>query len=472
MNDGTADDTLEEHSEGDRAPLLPLRPHLFLVLEADQPVAGGARYALDDVDEVIIGRGRERQAERTVSGGKRQLFARMPGRWMSSKHARLVLERGEWLLEDAGSKNGTFLGGDPVKRERLKDGAIFDAGHTLFALHNALPTPRSSEADVSIPIEAAPPHFIKTLYPTTAMHLSALEKVAGSSVPLLLLGETGTGKELLARGVHKLSNRGGSFIAVNCGGLAPTLVESLLFGHVKGTFSGATSDAAGLVRAADRGTLFLDEIGDLPFGAQATLLRVLQEREVLPLGSTRPIAVDFRLVCATNQMLDALVDAGRFRSDLLARIDGFRHTLVPLRQRKGDLGVLIAVLLARIAPGRSSNIRFAPAAARELIAQEWPGNVRELEQTLARALALTSDGVIRPEHLGLRHASGTQMRAVTPEQTLDASAERLRAELIEMFARHNGSVTQVASSMGKARKQIQRWMHRFNIDPNRFRQAQ
>jgi transcriptional regulator with PAS, ATPase and Fis domain len=310
-----------------------------------------------------------------------------------------------------------------------------------------------------------------TLYPAAVMPLNALAKVACSYVPILLVGESGTGKELLANRTHTLSQRRGSFVAVNCGGLAATLVESLLFGHVKGAFSGAGTDALGLIRAAHHGTLFLDEIGCLPLGAQATLLRVLQEHEVIPVGATRPIFVDFRVVCATNQSLDNLVDNGRFRMDLLNRIDGFRHTLVPLRARKADIGIIIAALLNRLAPERLSTVRFSANAMRKLVAYDWPGNIRELEQALARALAQSADGLIRSEDLGLRLHS--EIRSLTPEPQLsgETSDPHLREELISLLATHNGSVSQVARSMGKARMQIQRWMRRFEIDPNEFRQA-
>src|SRR5262249_24796529 len=155
--------------------------------------------------------------------------------------------------------------------------------------------------------------------------LAALARIASMPIPVLLLGESGTGKEVLARAVHTLSGRSGAFVAVNCGGLSASLIESQLFGHVKGSFTGAGRDEPGLVRAADRGTLFLDEIGDLPLAAQAALLRVLQEREVVPVGGARPVAVDLRVVAATHRPLEKMAAKGDFRADLLARLSGYRH---------------------------------------------------------------------------------------------------------------------------------------------------
>src|SRR5207302_1217977 len=189
-------------------------------------------------------------------------------------------------------------------------------------------------------------------------------------------GETGTGKEVIARAIHAASRRPGAFVAVNCGALAPNLVESELFGHKKGAFSGATEDHNGLVRAADKGTLLLDEIGDLPVPTQAALLRVLQQREVLPLGTTKPMPVDLRVVAASHRDLEAEVGAGRFREDLWSRLAGYTAQLPALRDRREDLGLLVAALLARLVQTRP--IRFTSEAGLALVQYDWPRNVREL----------------------------------------------------------------------------------------------
>ncbi len=186
------------------------------------------------------------------------------------------------------------------------------------------------------------PFGLRTLLPELSESHGALARVAKkSTVPILFLGATGSGKEVLAREVHALSERKGAFVAVNCGALPLTLVESLLFGHVKGSFSGAARDEPGFVRSAEGGTLFLDEIGDLPATSQAALLRVLQEHEVIPVGATRAQRVDVRIVAATHRPLEALSETGGFRSDLLARLKGYTHRVPTLASRMPDFGVLL-----------------------------------------------------------------------------------------------------------------------------------
>src|SRR5439155_8887584 len=181
---------------------------------------------------------------------------------------------------------------------------------------------------------------LATVLPWLAREFERLQLVADSSVPVLLRGESGTGKEVLAAAIHKLSGRPGAFQAVNCGAIPPNLVESELFGHRRGAFSGAVTDHPGMVRGADRGTLLLDEVGDLTLAAQAALLRVLERHEVLPVGGNKAVRVDLRVVAATNRNLDELVAEGRFRADLLARLSGYVCVLPELRDRQEDFSLL------------------------------------------------------------------------------------------------------------------------------------
>ena len=284
-------------------------------------------------------------------------------------------------------------------------------------------------------------------------------------------GETGTGKELLARGAHELSGRSGAFVAVNCGALPTGLVESQLFGHVKGAFSGAVRDEPGFFRAADGGTLFLDEIADLPSASQAALLRALQEREVMPVGATRPAKVDLRVVAATHQPLEAMIERGGFRRDLLARLAGFTLELPPLRARRMDLGLLVASLLRRLAPDRADSVMLTPAAGQALFRHDWPLNTRELEQCLARALALAGDEPIDLHHLPATVTAprGAAPAGPSPDARFSERDARLRLELLEELARHQGNLADVARAMGKARMQVHRWCRRFGIDPNLYR---
>lgn len=270
-------------------------------------------------------------------------------------------------------------------------------------------------------------------------------------------GESGTGKELAARAVHALSGRTGRFVAVNCGALAQNLVEAELFGHVKGAYTGAAEERPGFVRAADGGTLFLDEIAELPQQTQATLLRVLQEREVVPVGSDRPIKVDIRVITASLKHLDDEVAAGRFREDLRARLLGVRVALPPLRERREDLGWLIATLLQGLQ--RSSEVTFAADAIAPLYQYEWPLNIRELE----RALAAASLGrIVQVQDLpaSIRQAGADEHRS---EQPLTSQEIALKHQLVASIRMHNGNLAAVARQLGKDRKQIQRWVKRFGL---------
>jgi transcriptional regulator with PAS, ATPase and Fis domain len=328
--------------------------------------------------------------------------------------------------------------------------------------------------------QAALPHRalgLATLVPAQGAAVAALVKIAGSDVPVLLLGETGTGKEVTARAVHALSRRTGAFVPVNCGALPETLLESQLFGHVKGAFSGAARDEVGLVRASDRGTLFLDEIGDMRAPSQVALLRLLQEREVTPVGATLPVRVDLRVVAATHRPVDAL-EAGGFRSDLYARVAGYTHRLAPLRERACDLGLLVSDLL-RSAANVPPEVTLALDLARAMARHDWPLNVRELEQALRVGVLLTSDGVLRLANApdSLRSPRSSRRSPSSPDEasepdSIDEPSEddaRIRDALIAGLQAHAGNVSRVATDLGKTRMQIHRWMKRFGIDPDAYR---
>ena len=221
---------------------------------------------------------------------------------------------------------------------------------------------------------------------------SLLDKVSRVETDVLLLGETGTGKELVAHAVHRCSRRGsGPFIPVDCAGVAPTLFESELFGHTRGAFTGAVQPKRGLIEAASGGTLFLDEIGELSIEMQAKLLRVLQEREVRPVGAIEKVAIDVRVVAATNRELPQEVQQGRFRPDLYYRLNVVPIRLPPLRDRKEDIPLLVSHFLASNAAGRHPAPAFTEEAMACLLEYDWPGNVRELGNAVARALVLNSD---------------------------------------------------------------------------------
>ena len=237
--------------------------------------------------------------------------------------------------------------------------------------------------------------------------LAQASLVAPSDSTVLLIGETGTGKELIARALHEQSRRArNTFVAVNCAALPETLVESELFGYEKGAFTGAMSRKAGKFELADRGTMFLDEIGDLPAQAQAKLLRVLQEREVQRVGGARAVAVNVRLIAATNQDLERLMQSGQFRPDLFYRLSVFPIRLPPLRERREDIPALVAYFLRHYADRQHKRVpRLAPGVLDRLTAYDWPGNVRELQNVVERAVILTRGAVITDDLFLLTHVS-------------------------------------------------------------------
>ena len=238
-----------------------------------------------------------------------------------------------------------------------------------------------------------------------------IDRVARNLAPVLVAGETGSGKELAARRIHELSGRRGAFVAVNCGAIPENLMESEFFGHRKGAFTGADADRDGFFQAARGGTLFLDEIGELPLAMQVKLLRAIQERQVRKVGSPTEEAVDARLVSATHQDLAALVMAGRFRQDLLYRLNVIEIRMPPLRDCREDIPMLAAAIVERLARQNGRTARLSKAALAGLMAYDYPGNVRELENALERALALAGDESIGVEDLRLTpHVAGSISR--------------------------------------------------------------
>jgi hypothetical protein len=351
--------------------------YLFLVLEGARLEAGGLRIALGDVARLQIGRGPVRAL---VPGPDRAQVLEVPDPRMSGAHARILRTAGAFTLEDAGSTNGTLVNGEPVATYVLRDGDILELGQTIFLYRELDAEAPARVRSLDSSTAAIPAPGFATLDPDFAVRLELLSRVAPSSLSILLLGETGTGKEMLAHGLHLLSRRPGPFVAVNCGAIPQSLVESQLFGHVRGAFSGALRDEPGLVRSAQHGTLLLDEIGDLPLGSQTALLRVLQEGEVMPVGSTHTVKVDVRIVAATHLPLADLLERGAFRRDLYARLAGYTFMPAPLRERRMDLGLLVAALLSAGKLGARCGLQLQGAAGRALVSHGWPMNVRELEQ--------------------------------------------------------------------------------------------
>jgi DNA-binding NtrC family response regulator len=269
-----------------------------------------------------------------------------------------------------------------------------------------------------------------------------LDRVAASPLPVLIEGESGTGKELVARAVHKRSPRAQApFVPVNCAAIPENLLESELFGHEKGAFTGALGRRLGLVAAADHGVLFLAEIGEIPLHMQAKLLRAIEAGELLRVGSTRPVHVDIRIVSATNKDLRTQSEKGAFREDLYYRLNGVTLRLPPLRERRGDILSLAAHFLSRL----SGQKRLSQGAAEKLTAYDWPGNIRELQMVVQRAAVLSPGDVIESRQLQLDPPRSWRADALSRNLTL----AQLEAEYIEeVLARHDGHRGQAAEALG------------------------
>lgn len=305
-----------------------------------------------------------------------------------------------------------------------------------------------------------------------------IKQVAPTDSTVLVTGESGTGKELVARALHANSLRSDKpFVAVDCTSLVESLLESELFGHVKGSFTGAVQTKTGLFKVADGGTLFLDEISSMSLTTQAKLLRVLQQREVTPIGATTPIPVDIRLVAATNRPLRAMVQEGSFREDLLFRLNIIPIDLPPLRTRKGDLSVLVSHFLEKFAEELGKDIRgLSPDAMAELEQHPFPGNVRELENIIQRGVVLAEGNLIRRSDLELLgqecvHADTNQYIPQTVDELKetkrilrDKATEPLeKAFVIQALERNNWNITRAAEETGMQRPNFQTLMKKLNI---------
>jgi two-component system NtrC family response regulator len=288
-----------------------------------------------------------------------------------------------------------------------------------------------------------------------------VEKVAPTDVSVLILGESGTGKELLAHAIHALSARkAGSFIAINCAAIPEQLLESELFGHEKGAFTGAVKQTIGKIEMAEGGSLFLDEIGDMPAPLQAKLLRFLQDRVIERLGGRKPIPVNVRVVCATNQDLQALIAEGRFRQDLYYRISAVTVNVPPLRQRGSGVVVLAQAILQRIAAESATKLRgMSDDALSALQNYAWPGNVRELENKLRAAVIMAEGQLIHAQDLGFNDP-------VTGPAQLNLAEVRLQAErqaLIQALALAQNNVSRAAELLGVSRPTLYDLLERCGV---------
>jgi len=378
-------------------------------------------------------------AGRVLLGRSEECELRVLDEAASRRHAEVVLEEGRAVLRDLESTNGVRLNGCPTKRAELTDGDVIRIGAVDIS---CLLSSEAERATVMAPVRpdaasasaAATPERPQVsreerlsrlsvagpeLVGESPAFLAAIERAriaAGSRSPVLVTGPTGTGKELVARLVHRSGPRpDGPFVPVNCAAIAPGLIESELFGHEAGAFTGAARRRAGCFELADGGTLFLDEVGDLPAEAQAKLLRAIESGEFYRVGGSRPVKAEARTVAATNRDLEAAVAEGRFRADLFYRLNVLRIELPALAERKGDVRLLARYYLNRKgAEMNKTGLEFAPEALAALEAYPWPGNVRELANVVERALVLSDGPVIGPADLPADVAAAPAAAAAEP----------------------------------------------------------
>ena len=303
---------------------------------------------------------------------------------------------------------------------------------TFYSSRNDVPSPvLTLEGDGSSPLSIRAKSLV-FVDPVSQDLLQLIERVAPSTAPIMIEGDSGTGKELVARHVHRLSGRTGPFLAVNCGAIAEQLAEGELFGHEIGAFTGATMRREGWFEAANHGTLFLDEIGDLALPLQVKLLRVIQEQEVVRLGSRKPIPVDVRLVTATNVTLGDAVSAGHFRLDLYYRLNIVQVRLPPLRERVGDILPLAKHFLSVYSRKLQLPLPvLGLATQRALEAYSWPGNIRELENVIHFAILVASGAEIRPEHLKLNGAVVATGFSATHHEKAEVTAAQPRLQVLK-----------------------------------------
>lgn len=301
--------------------------------------------------------------------------------------------------------------------------------------------------------------------PAMSQLFQLLTSAAASEAPVILYGESGTGKELAAAALHRLSPRSqGPFIKVNCAALNESLLESEMFGHVKGAFTGADRTRVGRFEAAHRGSIFLDEIGDLPLSTQAKLLRVLQEKIIEKVGDHRPIPVDVRIITATNQDLPLLMEQGRFREDLFFRINVIPISLPPLRERREDIPVLVEHFIERNAAKTQKPITGLSREALDLFWRyDWPGNVRELINVIDFAFVLCPEGLILPEHLPVQ-LSGKRPAPPRLRRPETAGPQQItREELLNALQAARGKKTKAAEMLGVSRVTLWKWLKEYNV---------
>lgn len=373
---------------------------------------------------------------------------------LSPRHARIEKKEHGFVLRDLRSTAGTFLNEAKVIEALIQQGDLLKMGPFEFKVCSP---------------ELLKISKLKSKNELWQKHLESLPRISKTHFPVLLLGPSGTGKDILAQEIHNCSPRAhAEFVSVNCSALTETLVESELFGHVKGSFTGAIQDRKGAFETARSGTLFLDEIGDLPYSLQAKLLRALENNEIRPVGSDRTIRTDVRIIAATHQNLKEKIQLGQFRSDLYFRLNVIQLMPPPMSERMEDFDEILMSF------ARQFRVRFSMAGIKRLKKYDWPGNIREIKNLVARAKAIYPDDYIEEsqvEHL-LGQSSHLNSSANEPSLTssqLPVLKELEKQMIIKRLAANKGNQRQTAHDLGMPKSTLHDRLKYFEIDVNTYK---
>ncbi|HKQ67763.1 MAG TPA: sigma 54-interacting transcriptional regulator [Polyangiaceae bacterium] len=394
-----------------------------------------------DRDQLSLGRGAEADLRLNASG-------------VSRLHARLHRQGPIYALHDLSSTNGSYVNGARIQHVGLSENDVLRFG-TMVGVVTRVGSDQATPNEVQ---QLVPGLLLRS---GLAPELDQLKRAAKSDLPVVLWGETGVGKERLAQALHVLSGRAGGYHGVNCAALPASLAEAELFGHRRGAFTGADQPGLGYLRAAHQGTLLLDELADLSPPLQAKLLRALQEKAVTPLGETRPIPVDVRIVAACQEPLSALVEGKRLRPDLAARLNGLSIEVPPLRQRRVDIALMFGYFLSQYSGGRPPAVE--PELLESLLVHGWPGNVRELEFLARRLLVLHShESVLRRVHLPGEFAPKRGGRVSTVPTASNRREHDERVFALEL-QRNGGKIAPAATAANISRQRAYRLLGQRSV---------
>jgi len=435
-----------------------------------------------DRKEVKIGRGREADLQ-------------LPDPSVSRLHAKVFRVGEQYFLADLRSRNGTHADGKRITQLALEDGRMFRVGPFRIHFHrpvSGFPAGEEPTAPPGTSVAAAGPVVAGQVgvpkrkeAPAAAVEapfgiiggsahvrklVATIRRVAASDVPVLIEGETGSGKELVARGIHDASGRRERpFIVVNCGAISPELIESELFGHEKGAFTGATAQRKGAFELANSGTIFLDEIGELPITLQPKLLRSLEQKEIKRVGGNDLLMADVRILAATNRNLREEIASKTFREDLYFRIGAITVPIPPLRDRREDVAPIARHFLSGMANSTSVPVpALSPAALDALISHDWPGNVRELRNAVQRAVVMAESGELTgPDFSFLRQAAKPGAEAESPSG-FSRWEQAERTNILGELARQMGNKTKTARELGIAKSTLFEKLKRYGIRNSEF----